>query len=222
MIVNDTKHTLLSHDEVKTLMTSYIQGQLSSDMQRSMQLHISRCHSCFEEQQAAEQLVNILTDSPAAISHLLSGQRLENNLGKLFDRLEDKNKPAQAVDDSRSATVASQSNILKAAVVVLSVGMLFWVANDTPPVDYRTLSSATEYSVESDRQLFRLVFKPDIEENQIRQLLRSVDGQLVAGPSEMGVYTIAIPNSLVQQPGTLNRLKKNPLLLLAEKTVYQN
>ena len=74
------------------------------------------------------------------------------------------------------------------AIAVLT-GALFRSAPSSQP-EYVTLSTPQPQT--SDRHAaVRVVFSPTAQLNDINQLLRSVECEILAGPSEAGVYTLA-------------------------------
>lgn len=56
---------------------------------------------------------------------------------------------------------------------------------------YETLSNGEELAVTTGRQM-RVVFDDAMSVGELRTLLRSIAGRIVAGPTPLGVYTVAV------------------------------
>lgn len=81
-----------------------------------------------------------------------------------------------------------------AALVVMAgeaavIGVL-WNDRASEP-EYATVRSAAPPAVSG--QVLQLRFKPQAAELDVRKLLLAVDGRIVAGPSQVGDYLVAVP-----------------------------
>jgi hypothetical protein len=65
---------------------------------------------------------------------------------------------------------------------------------------YETLTS-TAGDAASARESMRVVFRRDVAVAEVNALLRQLPAQIVSGPSEAGVYTLAVP---VTNPGAID------------------
>lgn len=89
-----------------------------------------------------------------------------------------------------------------AAAVVLSQAVIIRALLDKPAPDHLgTLSGGTVAS----GQTLQITFNPAATESQIRALLSSVQGEIVAGPGALGVYAVRVPDS--QGPSALATLR---------------
>ena len=79
--------------------------------------------------------------------------------------------------------------------------------------EYQTLSTPTPEV--SDRPAVRVVFAPDAPLSRVNTLLRQVEGNIIAGPSEAGVYTLSAPAGKDVQRIILT-LRAHPEVLFAE------
>ena len=89
---------------------------------------------------------------------------------------------------------------------------LVWSRLGNPEPGYRTLSSAAA-TVEEGGDL-RLVFAADTPERALREAIRSVDANIVGGPSALGVYTLRLSGTDLQT--ALDHLRQLPSVHLAE------
>src|SRR4029434_1954122 len=76
-----------------------------------------------------------------------------------------------------------------AAIVLLAAAIIFQAS--FAPSFYRTLSDAVS-GPEPGRVHLQVVVADDITEREIRTLLSSIGATIVAGPSPMAVYTVAL------------------------------
>ncbi len=92
---------------------------------------------------------------------------------------------------------------------------------DRPSEDalYETLTSTSVIGVESHGLRVSLIFDEKMTEVEIRNLLKSTGGQMVSGPSDLGVYTVEIPVSQVAKAkidDVLAVYRSNPKVRLLE------
>ena len=93
-----------------------------------------------------------------------------------------------------------------------------WQALVAPSLLYRTLSDAGS-GPEPGRVHLQVVFAYDITEREIRTLLGSIGATIVAGPSPMAVYTVALADDReapAQAQERLALLRTHPKVRLAE------
>src|SRR4029077_7466970 len=88
--------------------------------------------------------------------------------------------------------------VAQAAMILLLLGAVAWSARRpglpaaaAPGAAYRTLSNPEPAPVASVP--LRVMFQPQATEREIRELLRGVNGEITAGPSASGAYTVAVP-----------------------------
>ncbi len=95
-----------------------------------------------------------------------------------------------------------------AAAVVLTQAVIIGTLLDPPAQDpLRTLSGG----VAAGGQLLQITFKPQATEAQIRSLLASVQGEIVAGPGALGVYAVRVPDR--QGAAALEKLRSDTTTL---------
>ena len=91
-----------------------------------------------------------------------------------------------------------------AAALVLAQAVIIGTLLDQPaPEPLRTLSGGSAVG----GQLLQITFKPLATEAQIRALLSSVRGEIVAGPGALGVYAVRVPD--LQGAAALERLRRD-------------
>ena len=104
-------------------------------------------------------------------------------------------------------------------MIVRRAGATLWQASLAPSLLYRTLSDAGS-GPELGRVTLQVAFTDDITEREIRTLLGSVRATIVAGPSPMAVYTVALAADDREAPAQtqerLALLRAHPKVRLAE------
>jgi len=91
-----------------------------------------------------------------------------------------------------------------AAAMVLAQAVVIGALLDQPAQDtLRTLSGG----VAAGGQLLQITFKPQATESQIRTLLASIQGEIVAGPGALGVYAVRVPDH--QGAAALEKLRND-------------
>lgn len=78
-----------------------------------------------------------------------------------------------------------------AVVMVIQAGIIASLFMQQP-ANQMPLSGDSSLSVPSDQHKITIAFRPNATEQDIRQLLVSVNAQLIAGPSALGLYEVAI------------------------------
>ena len=107
--------------------------------------------------------------------------------------------------------IAAQTVLL----VVLVAALLWPEDSETPNPEFRTLTQSSELAV---GHYVRAVFSPELSAADLQALLDDLELAIVDGPTDRGVYTLAIKNSKVVEPrdAALIDLSKNPDVLFAQ------
>ena len=170
----------LTEEEVSELLLDCAKGRLSEDDARSVQI------AAAENPAYGEELA--LYEGLARAGESVDQDNPSGELG--WARL------SRAIDAERQAEIKSQyvgsgsGPIWRYAtfalgLVVMAQGAL-WFSSSTTTND-ATYVTVTESVDSFDAQV---MFNPDAVEIEIRELLRAVDGEIVMGPSAIGLYTV--------------------------------
>jgi hypothetical protein len=156
---------------------------------------------------------------------LLAPQSGWQGMAERLDREEEllTGKPARA---PRRAVSASGWRWVAAGQAVLVAGLAMgvwslWPAPTTSPISQAT--DAAQYVTLTNTQTvanapssLRMVFRRDASLDQVNALLREIPGQITAGPSEAGVYTVALPADAESLSSTLARLRSDDRVVFVE------
>ncbi len=186
------------HDEIEALLPWYANGTLTVAETATVEQHLSHCPACRADLEQCRALATAVQRNEESWQPAPGGF---DRLMAEIDRLEAKPTPAKAsapalfrrlldwlgaTPNPVRWTLALESMAVAALLLVVAVPML----RIAP--EYETLSSGTEQPATKGPRL-RVVFADTATVGDIRQLLRDIDGNIVAGPTALGVYTVALP-----------------------------
>lgn len=195
-----------NHEQHWELIPWVVNGRASDAEQRSVLAHVEECAECRGELDRHRELHKHMRGSDDVIAAPnASWQKL------------------QAQIDLQSAPPAEKGHRIKRPWLVAALwiqlvaiatltGALFR-SSAAPEPEYTTLS--TSETVDR-RAAVRIVFAPDVSVTKVNQLLRSVECDIVSGPSEAGVYTLAAAADQDVQR-IIEKLRNTPEVLFAER-----
>jgi hypothetical protein len=166
----------MNHQRAIELLPWLVNGTLSAGERAALEQHVHDCVSCRYELRQQNAL--------AALVRQQGDVHVSPDAG--FDDLmrhTDAPRPRQRPDRVRYAVAAS--------IVIVLIGVAttsMYVSMIRGDGSFTTLSTPTD--METVR--FDIVFVEDVSETEMRDVLRSVGGRIVAGPSDIGRYTIEI------------------------------
>jgi hypothetical protein len=217
------------HQKVWEILPWYVNGTLEGHEHEFVARHILRCQSCADEIVRCQSIAAAVRSSEEA-----ARMPSPEHLARLMERIDRASSSAaperwrirvrEWIEKIRLAfqetpslfrwTLAAQT-----AVIVLLATATLWQASLAPSLLYRTLSDAGS-GPELGRVTFQVVFTDDITEREIRTLLSSIRATIVAGPSPMAVYTVALApddrEASAQTQERLALLRAHPRVRLAE------
>jgi anti-sigma factor RsiW len=200
-----TSHS--NHEQCWELIPWVVNGRASDVEERSVLAHAEECSECREELARHRELHKHMRGNDDVIA------APNASLQKLLGQIDAQATPevAKTYRIKRPWLVAALW--LQLVAIATLAGALFRSAAPPEP-EYMTLSTP---EIQDRRAAVRVVFAPDASLNQINQLLRSVECDIVAGPSEAGVYTLAAAaNQDVQQ--IIATLRDHSEVLFAERS----
>lgn len=206
-------------DEAGRLLPWFVNGTLSSADASRVAAHLERCETCRLD--AAEQgRVFELLQAPEQLEY-----SPQAGLRRLLGRIDESELEAQAARSaphSMGAAWRSSGNAVRwlaAAVVIQGVALstiagVQFLRPSTEAGAYRTLTS-----VRVDAASLRVAFVPTVTLAELQDLLRANQLVAVAGPSEAGIFTLALEPSVSGQDvqaAVLARLRADPRVRFAE------
>lgn len=195
------------HQQVWELLAWYVNGSATPAQRRIVEDHLPHCDACRAEHDTQRQLCELLRRDAAEAPDPAPG------LARLMADLDRPAAPAKA--DATPQLLRSVSRRMKFAVAALAALALLETATlatlSMKRADYQTLSSAQPDSVAT----IRMVPSPTMSVSELDGHLRRLGLQVVAGPTEAGVYSLA-PAGRTDTAAALAALRATPGVLFAE------
>ncbi len=216
------------HERVWGLIPWYVNGTLPQRERERVEIHLEACRRCQEEERACRQTAEAVQGAGevAPTPHPVQLQRI-------LARIEETEREERAPRMSRMSWIGRWRLPLEAtpralrgalvaqvAIILLLAGVIIWQKlHSAPegvsaPAVYRTLSDPAPMRGPVLR--LRVMFSPQATERQVRELLLDVRGEITAGPSPLGVYTIEVPAGRDSLQAVLTRLRSESQVMLAE------
>jgi hypothetical protein len=229
-------HGERSHQRVSELLPWYVNGSLAQPERERVEAHLAACRRCQEEESACRRTAAAVAGAGelAPSPHPIQFQRV---LARIEESEREEHRHAggwRLLAPFRALVQATPrplrgALVAQAAVIFLLVGFLAWdtlrpvspAAGTSPagssPAIYRTLSDPAPAPAPTFR--LRVMFSPKATEEQIRGLLHGIQGEITAGPSRLGLYTVEVPAAGDPAAGVLARLRSEPQVTFAEPVV---
>jgi anti-sigma factor RsiW len=204
--VSSFEQGMAGHRRAWELIPWVVNGRATDEDRALVETHLRDCRDCREEFAFQVEIQQAISQEAAAEA------AAPPSLDRLWSRIDGA--------DQRTGRRASSTvqRWLVAAVVVEAIGLgalafAFW---REPPADapYRTLSLPAA----APTATLRIVLMPKLELAVLQKLLDEEQLQIVGGPSEAGVYSLA-PRDRTQPidpAGALARLRAHPGVRFAE------
>ena len=217
-------HGERSHQRVWELLPWYVNGSLAQPERERVEAHLTACRRCQEEVRTCRRTAAEIAGAGevAPSPHPIQFQRVLARIEESENEERRHGGGWRILSPFRALVRATPrplrgALVAQAAVIFLLVGFLAWDAlrpGPASPTVYRTLSDPAPAPVPTLR--LRLMFSPQATEREIRGLLLGVRGEITAGPSPLGLYTVEIPVAGDPVRVVLARLRSEPQVTLAE------
>lgn len=182
------------HEDCWKLLPWFVTGKLSASDQQRIERHIEECAACRAELAEQRELcMHIRRDEPLLLAPQAS-------LQKMMARIDADEADELAFDDDAATEqehAPKPRRWLAVAAALQTIVIVFLLAlvgretaDDLTAPKFTTASSAATQTARGP--ILRVVFKPETPASQMQTLLHSVDAQVVAGPTEAGVYTLQL------------------------------
>lgn len=222
---SDGKH----HQKVWEILPWYVNGTLAGHEHELVARHILSCQSCADEVVRCQSIATAVRSSEEA-----ARTPSPEHLARLMERIDSAGAPAAPerwhirvrewfekirLVFQETPSLFRRALAAQTAMIVLLAAAMIWQGSAAPSLPYQTLSDAGS-GPEPGRVHLQVVFADDITEREIRTLLTSIRATIVAGPSPMAVYTVALAADDREAPGQtqerLASLRSHPKVRLAE------
>lgn len=218
----------MNKEEARTLLPWFAAGALDADEARTVEAHLQASPEL--QQEFAELKVLQRSVADVADGEPVFRPALINDALRQIDAYEatrqvpaSPNLLTKAVDWLRDTLVdgwvrapagARLAMVAQFALILVLGGVLLTPAGTGPGVDpdYSTAADRpTDGSADAAGTALAVVFQPTVTEQRIRELLADIGGEIEAGPSAGGRYTIRVPaESDAGVTQALGTLRSNP------------
>ena len=218
------------HKRVWDLLPWYVSETLSDGERRTVESHLAACSRCREEIVTCRRLGEAIRQTEEIVP-MVHPARLARLMEKIDEERDDGHgwrhavlAPWRGLASLVQATppLARGALLVQLVFLVALTGLLVrWSRMpDAPAPQYQTLSeSAPAPATTETTARLRLVFTEGTTEREVRDLLLGIRGQIVAGPSALGVYTVEVPAGPDPLEKVLAHLRARPRVSLAEPAV---
>jgi hypothetical protein len=203
-------------EEVRSSLPWLVTGRLPEGDAQALRSHLDGCSGCRAEL-AFEQRLRALVGSESAVELAPQGA-----MRKFFERL-DSLEPGVPTAAPTQAPSQSRWRIAAAVVVVVQAVGLAALATRVAVQDARLAAppvyvTQTAASVPAHGPRLRVVVDPALSVSNFERLLRGIDAEIVAGPSQAHVYTLALPATTAPREVAerAESLRQNPAVRFAE------
>lgn len=184
--------------------------------------HLRECRECQEELEVQRRLRNAIRTEDSVV---LAPQ---NSFQKLMQRIDADAPPlGSAVADSAPVGLVPRRMIrwsrwlpiaagIQGITIAALLGTLWWQSRTTLMAPrFTTLTTQTE---QTRGPVLRVVFADAMTLDDVGEIVRSIDAQIVAGPSEAGVYTLGLSSTAEPVTSALARLRSDSRIVFAESS----
>jgi hypothetical protein len=219
-----------AHQDISLLLPWYVNKTLHGAEIKIVENHLKVCSTCTREIATLYKLaVAVQQEGSIDSAAHASFSQLKKRIQGTDETSQEKAPKVVAFPGQRQwysklcpeYFVLPRPALAMAAVLLLSllIPRFFDTGIDTGNIqmnEYRTLSNAENPAV--GQNTIRVIFSNDTKQPQINEILASVHGQIVGGPTAQGVYRVAIKSELAPHDvlGVVESLRKNTNVIFAE------
>lgn len=190
---HDNLGSLGAHGECWNLLPWIANESAAARDVARVEAHLRDCRECQEELDFQRQLRNaIRAEEAVVLAPQTSLQKLMQRIDTVDDDAEATPADVVAMPKRKQALWSRWLPIAAAVQAIAITGLLgaLWMqsASDTPAAPYTSLTSHEKAMTQ--RPVIRVVFTDNVSLDDMNRAVRSVDAQIIAGPSEAGVYTL--------------------------------
>lgn len=197
-----------------------VNGRLSSSDKQRFERHLLDCAECRSELEAQRAICDRMRDDqPVMLAPQASLQKLMARIdgapsaaSQSVAKISERAREPRRVPRWLAIAAAVQS------IAIAGLLMLVWQQRDAELNAPRYTTLSTPSAALARGAALRIVFRDDMTNEELQTLLRSVDAQVIAGPTEAGVYTVrlAIGENTDDITRALESVRTNSKVVFAE------
>ena len=180
--------------------------------------HLRDCRECQDELEFQRQLRNAIRSEEAIV---LAPQTSLQKLMQRIDAVPDLDD--EELEIEAPATVAPIAAAIQGIAIAGLLAALWTQAqthDDLTAGRYNVLTTPTATVMHGP--VIRVVFAGDVAVDDMNRVLRAIDAQIIAGPSEAGVYTLGLAAGAADKSGVekaIAQLRADGRVMFAEPAV---
>jgi anti-sigma factor RsiW len=218
--MNQIEDSTAEHQEIGELLPWFVNGRLSDADRQRVDAHLRLCGACSDELTMQRRIYDVMAVE-AGVEHMpMAG------LNRLRRRIEslDAAGPAPGAPEvaARSEAPAGSSLRQRRGAIAASLAMavvgafaaLLWNQHERriAPANYYTVTTTAPQAANA---AIRAVFTPTVTLSELQALLDDAHLKIVSGPTEAGVYSLAVSGS-PSVDWSLQRLRGHDVVRFAE------
>jgi anti-sigma factor RsiW len=221
--MNRIENTAAEHQEIGELLPWFVNGRLSEADRQRVDAHLCVCEACSDELAAQRRICGVMSLDAGVERMPVAG------LNRLRTRIEslDHAVPAPAAPDEASrgeapagSSLRQRRSAIAASIALTAVGALaalLWNQHGRrfAPANYYTVTTTAPQPANT---AIRAVFAPTVTLSELQELLDDAHLKIVSGPTEAGVYSLAMSGS-ASVDWSLQRLRGHEVVRFAESVV---
>jgi anti-sigma factor RsiW len=182
----------LLHEEALELLPWFVNGTLAGAEHAAVEQHVRSCLPCRAALQEQLQLQTLIKQQPTV--RLSPDAGFADLMRQVDDSAHSRFGPGfrQWHRSLANAFVPWTRRAVTIAVLIAGLALTSWLLtsrySNPEQGPYATSSDSTSGSA----ALIDIVFADGVTENEMRSLVREINGTIVAGPSDIGRYTIRL------------------------------
>jgi len=219
--MNQIEGTAAEHQDIGEMLPWFVNGRLSEADRQRVDAHLRVCEACRDELATQSRIYSLMSVDAGVERMPMAGL---NRLRRRIDSLEDAGPAAAPDAAARSGASAGSSwrerrSAIAASIAMTAVGALaalLWNQHERriAPAYFTVTTTAPQPA----NTAIRAVFAPTVTLSELQVLLDDAHLKIVSGPTEAGVYSLAMSGS-PSVDWSLQRLRGNEGVRFAEPVV---
>jgi len=221
-VVGETKVDA-AHRACWDLLPWFVNGTLSAAQIEPLEAHLRECVACTEELSQQRELRDRLREQARIGDAVLLAPQA--GWQKMADRLDvemGETGGAQRRMQARRRVLAGRlaASLAIVSIVGLSAALVWQGRENAQRAEPRYQTLTTEVPSAGSGGQLRIVFAREVAVNDAAALLHAIPAQIIGGPSEAGVYTVALQNEATPVSELLARLRADARIVFVEPVVH--
>jgi anti-sigma factor RsiW len=222
-----------THEYCWNVLPWFVTGRLSGEDMQRVERHLEHCDACRAELAEQRELCmhirreeSVLLAPQASLQKMMARIDASTSTDQVPDLVD---FPAAASGTPPPVRPHRTHRWLAIAAALQTVTIAFLLAlvlrqttQEMTAPRFTTLTTPSTAN-ESGASL-RVVFKPDTQAAAMQSLLRAVSAQVIAGPTEAGVYTLRLASEATERDvaRALSQMREDDAVIFAERVSLEN